>query len=281
MLIDDSSIIHHTIIIHSFIHPSSSIHHHHRITSNIEYNAQYPSSIKMCPTIASRMTLVMNRTQSLYQRSSSSISTLNHHRGKSQKVDVKNYLGSSIQESLFSPFIYPRSKHYLPQTINPTPSSIRSFSASNGSRKTSRRRRAGSGVTQADSEVDRSSLNAPSSSSIVEDEDIFLGTVRAYLDKVEEALEPMKAYNEVFKVKRDANESGRNLTITLKPGEGQYIFQVDNEMKTLTLNSPMSGTYTYVLCGYTDNFVGINDGHLCEGMLVRDMIRHCNGLPKF
>lgn len=98
---------------------------------------------------------------------------------------------------------------------------------------------------------------------------------------MEEAIEPMKAHNDVFKVTRSSTESGENLTITLKPGEGQYIFQVDVEMKTLTLNSPMSGTYTYVLCRYTDDFVGMNDGHLCEGMLVRDLIRHCYGLPRF
>ena len=89
----------------------------------------------------------------------------------------------------------------------------------------------------------------------------------------------MKAQNETFNIIRSTTEIGENLTIGLKPGEGQYVFQVDEDMKTLTLNSPMSGSYTYVLCGYTGDFVGMDDGHLCEGMLVRDLIRHCNGLP--
>lgn len=179
---------------------------------------------------------------------------------------------------------------YQPQSIHPLQTIIRHLSTASASAsatataRSKRRRRAGSGITPAEtgsSEDDRSSANAPSPSSIVKDEDIFLGTSRLYLDKVEEALEPMKAHNDVFKVTRSSNDSGENLTITLKPGEGQYIFQVDGEMKTLTLNSPMSGTYTYVLCRYTDNFVGMNDGHLCEGMLVRDLIRHCYGLPRF
>ena len=91
----------------------------------------------------------------------------------------------------------------------------------------------------------------------------------------------MKAYNDIFVIQRSKNEQGENLTLRLKPSEGQYIFQVDEEMKTITLNSPMSGTYTYVLCGYTGDFVGMNDGHLCQGLRVRDLIRHANGLPKF
>ena len=31
---------------------------------------------------------------------------------------------------------------------------------------------------------------------------------------------------------------------------------------------------------YAGQFVGMEDGQ-CEGMLVRDLIRHCNGLPQF
>jgi len=241
----------------------------------------------MHSALVSRVPFAINRSHSVFQKSRLSISTLN--RGNSQKIDATKYLGLHhlipVQESLVifpSIVITPSSQRYQQQTIKSIQTSNRYFSSSDSSTRGSRRRRAGSGNTrEVDNEEDRSSVNAPSPSSIVKDEDIFLGTVRAFLDKVEEAVMPMKAHNEVFKVKRDSNETGNNLTITLKPGEGQYIFQVDDEMKSLTLNSPMSGTYTYVLCAYTGNFVGMNDGHLCEGILVRDMIRHCNGLPKF
>ena len=77
------------------------------------------------------------------------------------------------------------------------------------------------------------------------------------------------------------SRQGETLTIQLKPGEGRYILQVDEQNCTLTMISPMSGNYTYVLCAYTGQFIGMDDGHSCEGMLVRDLIRHCNGLPKF
>ena len=148
-----------------------------------------------------------------------------------------------------------------------------------------RRRRGGTAETISSKEGgeddDRAATVAPTSSSIVTDDSIFIGSARAFLDKIEEGLEPMRPYNDVFVIQRSKNEEGENLTLRLKPSEGQYIFQVDEEMKTITLNSPMSGTYTYVLCAYTGDFVGMNDGHLCQGLLVRDLIRHTNGLPKF
>lgn len=148
-----------------------------------------------------------------------------------------------------------------------------------------RRRRGGTAETitskEGSEDDDRAATVAPTSSSIVTDDSIFIGSARAFLDQIEEGLEPMRPYNDVFVIQRSKNEEGENLTLRLKPSEGQYIFQVDEEMKTITLNSPMSGTYTYVLCGYTGDFVGMNDGHLCQGLLVRDLIRHTNGLPKF
>jgi len=109
----------------------------------------------------------------------------------------------------------------------------------------------------------------------------FLSEVRNFLARTEKALEPMKRANEVFVIKRGSNEQGENLTLRLKPGEGNYVFQVDEEMLTLTLMSPMSGTYTYVLCPKTKSFIGMDDGHIAEGMFTRDLIRHCAGVPQF
>lgn len=122
---------------------------------------------------------------------------------------------------------------------------------------------------------------APDDLDIVRDSEIFTRAANSFLDRVQNALEPMKASNEVFHILRSKNESGENLTLRLKPSEGQYVFQVDTDVKTLTMISPMSGSYTYVLCAHTGQFVGMDDGHVCEGMLVRDLIRHCQGLPNF
>ncbi len=106
-----------------------------------------------------------------------------------------------------------------PQTIHSllTQTTLRHLSSSK------RRRRAGSGTTpQTDSsEDDRSSANAAYTSTNDKYADIWLGDSRAYLDKVEEADEPVKAKNDVFKVTGSAKERGENLTITLKTEEGQ------------------------------------------------------------
>jgi hypothetical protein len=120
-----------------------------------------------------------------------------------------------------------------------------------------------------------------SSSTAVQDPETFASAANLFLNRVQDALEPMKAYNEVFQVVRSRNQEGENLTIRLKPSEGQYVFQVHDDMTRLTMISPMSGSFTYVLCSRTGQFVGMDDGHICEGMLVRDLIRHCNGLPQF
>ncbi len=146
-----------------------------------------------------------------------------------------------------------------------------------------RRRRSGSTNTPFtdESHVDdeRTSANKPTDT--IQDGETFIKLSQEFLHRAENALEPMKHHNDVFNLVRSSNEDGDNLTVALKPGEGSYVLQINNEMCTLSLNSPMSGTYTYVLCAYTGQFVGMEDGHSCEGMLVRDLIRHCNGLPHF
>ena len=257
--------------------------HYHHNTTNVDASIHPSNKIELkmrSLVLATSRPLAVHRNRSAAQRCWLSMSSKGKCGHDLEESDPKILNGAAHknQHRRLLPSILVNAHCHQPQTIHSllTQTTLRHLSSSK------RRRRAGSGTTpQTDSsEDDRSSANAPSPSSIVKDEDIFLGTSRAYLDKVEEAVEPMKAKNDVFKVTRSSNESGENLTITLKPGEGQYIFQVDVEMKTMTMNSPMSGTYTYV-CRYTDDFVGMIDGHLCEGMLVRDLIRHCYGLPKF
>ena len=152
------------------------------------------------------------------------------------------------------------------------------------SSKVRRRRRSKNAPTPSKSQdsasdEERASINKPSST--VNDQDVFSKYATDFLNRAEIALEPMKPQNEVFNIVRSSNEEGENLTISLKPGEGRYVFQVSDESCTLTLTSPMSGSYTYVLCAFTGKFIGMEDGHACEGMLVRDLIRHCYGVPQF
>ena len=102
----------------------------------------------------------------------------------------------------------------------------------------------------------------------------------AFLDELEKALKPMTFCNDIFEIVRMRNENGKSLSIGLKPGHGTYIMQIDETLMTLTLSSPKSGVYTYTLRGNGD-WAGMDDGHLMKGLLTRDLIQQCNGLPDF
>ncbi len=163
-------------------------------------------------------------------------------------------------------------------------SNISSFSTSN---RRIRRRKDTEGVVSEDvnkaneESSDDTRMNIRDNVMMVKDKSKFLDASHAFLIKAAGALEPMKAYNDVFNIQISTNERGEVLTLSLKPSDGQYVLQVDNELLTLSLLSPMSGSYTYVLCKNTNVFVGMEDGHSLEGMIVRDLIRHCQGLPNF
>jgi hypothetical protein len=99
--------------------------------------------------------------------------------------------------------------------------------------------------------------------------------------KVHDALKPMVEHNDVFVidyVPRNAYNAG-SLTLTLSPELGMYELQVDDENRVLYFQTPISGKIVYILSKSTREWVSQDDGHLFEGLLVRDLIRQCNGLP--
>ena len=115
----------------------------------------------------------------------------------------------------------------------------------------------------------------------VKDAAKFLAASRKELDRIEDAIAPMKSCNEVFDVTRSTNDEGEKLTIRLQGGDGTYTIQIDERNFTMNLTSPMSGAYTYVLCSKSGDWLGMDDAHIMEGMLTRDLIRQCNGVPRF
>ena len=98
-----------------------------------------------------------------------------------------------------------------------------------------------------------------------------------FLQKAERALHPMKSCNEVFEL----TSSSEKLSLKLSPAEGNYAMQVDEINFEILLQTPISGRFSYVLCAEKGEWVGSEDGHSLEGLLVRDLIRQCNGYPKF
>lgn len=118
--------------------------------------------------------------------------------------------------------------------------------------------------------------------------EVFLAEANFFLDRVEMAVEPMKLCNNVFEVVRsyknenkDIDESVDELRINLQPHLGIYSLLVDEEGMCLLMTSPISGLHSYVLSVVSGEWIGTEDGHSLEGLLVRDLIRQCNGVPSF
>lgn len=193
---------------------------------------------------------------------------------------IRASLPSTRSKCLISSSIYPPSLFWLQkgQTVRTNSSNI--------SRNNPRiRRRRNNNITDDNvattKENSDSTLNIESNPNMVRNKELFLDASNAFLTKAAAALEPMKAHNDIFNIQRSMNDQGQVLKIILKPSEGQYVLQVDNDLLTLTLMSPISGNYTYVLCKHTHEFVDMEDNHSLIGMVTRDLIRHCNGLPQF
>eukprot|EP00526_Cylindrotheca_closterium_P024646 CAMPEP_0113621888 /NCGR_PEP_ID=MMETSP0017_2-20120614/11201_1 /TAXON_ID=2856 /ORGANISM="Cylindrotheca closterium" /LENGTH=154 /DNA_ID=CAMNT_0000531675 /DNA_START=117 /DNA_END=578 /DNA_ORIENTATION=+ /assembly_acc=CAM_ASM_000147 len=100
----------------------------------------------------------------------------------------------------------------------------------------------------------------------------FCQEASALLTKLQTALEPMKAQNDTFIVKRVDGDIGEILTIDLGPKEGSYRIEISELEHIFEYTSPISGKVLYVLSNETKEWVGIEDGHSFEGLLVRDLI---------
>jgi hypothetical protein len=99
------------------------------------------------------------------------------------------------------------------------------------------------------------------------------------LDKLERALMPMKAKNDPFLIVRSHGDMGEIFQLDLGPKEGFYQLEMSEEECIFEYSSPISGKILYCLSSRTGEWVGVDDGNAFEGILVRDLIRQCQGLP--
>lgn len=109
----------------------------------------------------------------------------------------------------------------------------------------------------------------------VKDSLVFRQEADKLINKLEAALRPMEKHNSVFILSRD----GSSLTLDLPPEDGSYKIEVNEDAKRVHMTTAISGHFNYVLSASTGEWVDEKDGHSLEGMLVRDLIRQCNGLP--
>jgi len=96
-----------------------------------------------------------------------------------------------------------------------------------------------------------------------------------YLTFLHERLLPMQSLNDVFHLSRKEN----GLEIQLRKDLGTFVINANDADCVLDLTSPKSGGFTYVMCRETGRWRCKEDGHDLNGMIVRDLIQLCNGLP--
>ena len=136
----------------------------------------------------------------------------------------------------------------------------------------------------------------------------FQAIANELLDRVESSVTKLKDCNNGIEITRhpagtsntrddDSNvlRHGGRLSIQVSPlgdlywGGGTYWLTIlpddyDGSGNTrsggvVTMQSPLSGSFVYIYNASTKEWVGNEDGHSLLGMLTRDWIRQCNGVP--
>jgi frataxin-like iron-binding protein CyaY len=144
-----------------------------------------------------------------------------------------------------------------------------------------RRRRRPANRHQNDSvDSEETSDHNPLKHSPVVDPVEFPRAAEELLTRIEKGLEPMKAQNETFILERSRSDLGEVITLDLGAKLGNYRIEISEEEHVFEYSSPISGKLLYVLSAATGEWVGQEDGHNFEGLLVRDLIRFCQGMPK-
>jgi frataxin-like iron-binding protein CyaY len=146
-------------------------------------------------------------------------------------------------------------------------------------RRPTQRGGGGDSSSSSDEDSDGPINKNPLQHNAVDDEVEFVQAASALLNKLEKAMEPMKRQNEVFEIERFFGDLGEVLTIDLGPKEGKYRVEMSLDDHLFEYTSPISGKLLYIFSADTHEWVGIEDGHAFEGLLVRDLIRQCQGLP--
>mmetsp|Transcript_14006 Transcript_14006/g.26846 ORF Transcript_14006/g.26846 Transcript_14006/m.26846 type:complete len:247 (+) Transcript_14006:134-874(+) len=105
----------------------------------------------------------------------------------------------------------------------------------------------------------------------------------ALVDKIYAALVPLQAINDPFVLTRDRDPEighGEYILLDVGPLFGQYTLQVDPEQAVVHFQSPTSGLMQYYCSLEDGEWRSMEDGHILEGLLVRDLIRQIKGVPK-
>ncbi|CEG38451.1 mitochondrial matrix protein frataxin [Plasmopara halstedii] len=106
--------------------------------------------------------------------------------------------------------------------------------------------------------------------------DKFAALSLEFLDRVQNAMEPLyPPINDEFQLKRDDGE------IYIRTNAREFVVKVLHSKQQIEFSSPVSGLRSYQWNVLTKRWEDEADSHDIEGLLTRDLMRFCVGIPRF
>ncbi|TYZ67756.1 hypothetical protein PybrP1_013000 [[Pythium] brassicae (nom. inval.)] len=107
--------------------------------------------------------------------------------------------------------------------------------------------------------------------------DKFAALVATFFERVETAVAPLQPpMNDDF-----AFSQGANGVLTIRANAKEFELKCVPLKQQLHFTSPVSGLRAYEWNARTRRWEDENDSHDIEGLLTRDLMRICNGVPSF
>ncbi|KAG6610567.1 mitochondrial matrix protein frataxin [Phytophthora cinnamomi] len=107
--------------------------------------------------------------------------------------------------------------------------------------------------------------------------DKFTALSTDFLDRVQTAMEPLHPpVNEEFQLERDGNAE-----LVIRTSDKEFVIKVLSPKQQIEFTSPVSGLRTYQWNAMTKRWEDETDSHDIEGLLTRDLMRFCAGIPLF
>uniref|UniRef100_A0AAV1UMF6 Uncharacterized protein n=1 Tax=Peronospora matthiolae TaxID=2874970 RepID=A0AAV1UMF6_9STRA len=107
--------------------------------------------------------------------------------------------------------------------------------------------------------------------------DKFAALSTKFLDRVQTAMEPLyPPINGDFQLRRDKKDA-----LVIRTNAQEFVIQVQSSEQQIEFVSPVSGLLTYRWNAMTKRWEDETDSHDIEGLLTRDLMRFCAGIPLF
>lgn len=200
----------------------------------------------------------------------------------SQDYQVRSASSSTVPTLGWSQQLpYPIVSNYHSQSRNSfhTTAAVQSFAVRRRRRGAKRVEETAENIGEDEDNATASRSSSPLQHTPIRDVLQFRQAASDLFDKLERALTPMKAKNDPFVISRLQGDIGEVFQLDLGPKEGLYQLEISEDECVFEYSSPISGKILYCLSATSGEWVGVHDGNAFEGILVRDLIRQCQGLP--